>query len=357
MAQPSTAQDSLYLPSPETASIDLEAVLEAIPGPAAIVGLDGAVLHRNAAMDALCDREAEEVGDRSLESVLGEVALRRLLEEEGACRVVAADPRSPKLERTWHARPCGTHSGARLLTTTVAPGGTDHEAYIVEHQWFETAAALSGGLAHDFNNALAAILGLSEIIALRLPDGSPLHPFATKIAGSVDRAKHLVRRFSHFSRKRTGVVEPVPTAMLLEELVPLLAAFLPGNIAFTRSICADTPWCDFDRQALEQIIINCVSFLRTALRESGGSLSLAGRGTEDRSGVRIEITARGAGLAAVREGAGLFELRLDPTPSAYESGAGLFVARKLAGLAGGSLTAVRTEPHTLAFVATFPLAH
>jgi signal transduction histidine kinase len=263
------------------------------------------------------------------------------------------DGKGPMIEWTSCHAPAG--DALLLITGRDVSRETSLEDYITANQWFELAAALSGGLAHDFNNALAAILGLSELISLRLPPDSPLQDFSAKIARSVDRAKVLVRRFSQFSRKSPGLVEAQPTAMLLGDMGTLLVGFLPGNVTFEISTCAETPWCRADRHALEQIVLNCVNFLRGRLRAETGRIVLASRASADGSHALIELTGSGQGLVGVDVEA-IFNLDLRPTASAYESGAGLFTARLIASRHETRLHARRDDPRTVTFVIEVPAA-
>ncbi len=332
------------------------ALLDAIPFPALLAMDDGTIASANESLATLCGWSAGSAAGRPLAALVPAEVARALLAPKGCAGVpgvlAAADGRPIAVE--WISRPAGD-AAHLLVCARDCARERELEDYITANQCFEMSAALSGGLAHDFNNVLAAILGLSEIISLRLPEDSPLQGFATRIGGSIDRAKILVRRFSQFSRKGTGVIEAQPVAMILQELEPLLDAFLPGNMPVELALAEDTPWAMADRHVIEQILLNCANYMRTHLRNDGARLRLASSKAETGGGPLIQMSGQGEGFIGLKI-ENIFALDTRPTSTAYESGAGLFVARKLATAAGGSLEVRREDTRTVAFVLTLPRA-
>lgn len=355
MAYPS---QNLELPSASAHDAPLRALLAVMPLPAALVRCDGVLVARN----ELFLEAATTVDATAPAIVIQEVfagtdchALLKVAEGSGfrywRPAVGEARPRC----FAWSSHVWPEDQKLILVTGIDVTREAELENYITENQWFETAAALSGGLAHDFNNALAGILGLSEIVSLRLPKGSPLQNFTTRIAASVDRAKIIVRRFSQFSRKSTGTIDPQPTAMLVDDLVLLLKAFMPSSVALSAEIDPETPWCSAGRHEFEHILLNCCTFFRSRLRDDGGTLQVVCGPGESAKTSEIRLTASGRGLEGVSiESA--FELDLKPSSTAYESGAGLFTAFKIARTGNCRLSLRRDDPRTLAFMLELPPA-
>lgn len=332
------------------------ALLDAIPFPALLVRTDGTIASVNSSLATLCGWAEGTATDRPLAALVPAEVARTLLAPAG-CQgidgvIAAADGRPIPVQ--WLSRAAGdtTHL---LICARDCARERELEDYITSNQCFEVSAAMSGGLAHDFNNVLAAILGLSELISLRLPEDSPLQGFATRIGGSIERAKILVRRFSQFSRKGTGIIEPQPVAMILQELEPLLNAFLPGNMPVELALAEDTPWALGDRHVIEQVLLNCANYLRTHLRKDGGGLKLACSASATTGEPVILMSGHGEGLIGEKLDH-IFLLDTRPTTTAYESGSGLFVARKLALAAGGSLDVRRENGRTVTFALTLPRA-
>ncbi len=337
----------------------LESMLDAIPAFAALVRHDGTIVYCNDQLVRTCGWNRDASRTRRLDELLPPEDAVRVLGSD--CPALARAPlvtsTSRKLVVEWTSRQLTSEGGDCFLCLSGrdATREAELEDFIVQNQWFETAAALSGGLAHDFNNVLAAILGLSEIMSLRLAPDHALQEFTGKIGLSIERAKVLVRRFSQFSRKDAGGAEPQPTAMVLEELGKLVRGFVPGSVTFALELSPDTPWFDADRSIVEQIILNCANFLRARLRQDNGSIKLMSRATSDGRQVVIDLFGSGQGLLGL-DIESCFALDLRPTATAYESGSGLHVARVLATRQHGRLRIVRHDPRTVSFLLELPIA-
>ncbi|MGH8017968.1 MAG: histidine kinase dimerization/phospho-acceptor domain-containing protein [Opitutaceae bacterium] len=332
-------------------------MLEVMPLPAALVHTDGRLAARNTRLRQVLLHGHEELEPDSIHEFLPAEQCRNIADGNmiQGFRTRHALNGSKPLWIEWSSRVWPQDDSLVLLAGIDVTREVDLENYITGNQWFETAAALSGGLAHDFNNALAGILGLSEIISLRLPGDSPLHNFTSRISASVDRAKTIVRRFSQFSRKSTGVVDAQPTAMIAEELLPLLKAYMPSNVVVTAEINPETPWCNADRHEIEHVVLNCCTFFRARLRADGGSLRIACGPASTHKGAEIQLSASCPGFSTLAIDRA-FDLDLKPSDTAYDSGSAVFTARKLAESGKCSLRLRRDDPPSLSFVLELPPA-
>ncbi len=330
-------------------------MLEVMPVLAALARTDGRLVARNARLLQTLAHGQRELEPGSIHDFLPDEPCRNIADGDDIRSFRARHAINGSKPRwiEWSSRAWPEDDALVLLTGVDVTREVDLENYITGNQWFETAAALSGGLAHDFNNALAGILGLSEIISLRLPDDSPLHNFTSRISASVDRAKTIVRRFSQFSRKSTGAVDAQPTGMIVEELLPLLKAFMPSNVTVTTEIDPETPWCSADRHELEHVILNCCTFFRARLRQDGGSLRIVCARARARNGAEIQLSASCPGFTALAIDRA-FDLDLKPSETAYDSGSAVFTARKLAENGKCGLRLRRDDPRTLTFALELP---
>jgi len=81
------------------------------------------------------------------------------------------------------------------------------ERQLIEAQKMEVVGQLAGGVAHDFNNILAVIMGYSDLMLAKLEADSPLQKDAQTIRHAAECAAGLTRQLLVFSRKQT--VQPV----------------------------------------------------------------------------------------------------------------------------------------------------
>ena len=68
------------------------------------------------------------------------------------------------------------------------------EAQFIEAQKMEVIGQLAGGVAHDFNNILAVIMGYSDLMTSELEPDSPLRKYTEEIRHAAERAAGLTRQ-------------------------------------------------------------------------------------------------------------------------------------------------------------------
>jgi signal transduction histidine kinase/ActR/RegA family two-component response regulator len=130
------------------------------------------------------------------------------------------------------------------------------EAQLRQSQRMEAIGTLAGGVAHDFNNILAGILGHVELLSMDLPPESPLQESVRQVLGGTIRARDLVRRILTFSRSNEPRREAARLSTVVKEAMKLLRATLPSSIEFTTDWPAEEPLVMADPGQLHQIIMN-----------------------------------------------------------------------------------------------------
>jgi PAS domain S-box-containing protein len=101
------------------------------------------------------------------------------------------------------------------------------EVQLQQAQKMEAVGRLAGGIAHDFNNLLGAMMGFNEFLIEDLPEGTPQHNFAQRVAKAGERAKQLVSQILAFSRASHGEQTVVDLNAIGEEAATLLSGTLP----------------------------------------------------------------------------------------------------------------------------------
>ena len=97
----------------------------------------------------------------------------------------------------------------------------------LEHaQRLEAIGTLAGGIAHEFNNILGAIMGYGEMAMQSLTNPSPIRYYVGEIVSAGERAKHVVDQVLTFSRKRDRVARPFDAVEAVADILPLLRASL-----------------------------------------------------------------------------------------------------------------------------------
>jgi PAS domain S-box-containing protein len=166
---------------------------------------------------------------------------------------------------------------------------------------------LAGGVAHDFNNQLTAILGYGELLRLSAKDEDSAS-FAEHIVRASRRSADLTRQLLTFARKGTYQVVPVDVHALITEVVGLLERSIDKRITLRTTFMEGPAVVLGDPTQLEAALLNLAINARDAMPD-GGELTIATRplppeararkSTPPAPGpwVRIAVTDTGTGMS------------------------------------------------------------
>ncbi|MCB9397848.1 MAG: response regulator [Acidobacteria bacterium] len=147
------------------------------------------------------------------------------------------------------------------------------EAQVIQSQKMEAIGRLAGGIAHDFNNLLTVILGYSQLLDQTLDDSDPRHERVVSIQQAGERAASLTQKLLAYSRRQILKPQSLKVNAILTDLVQMLRRLIPENLSLGIELDPTDPHILFDRNQLEQMLINLVVNARDAL-EQGGEISL-----------------------------------------------------------------------------------
>jgi PAS domain S-box-containing protein len=221
-------------------------------------------------------------------------------------------------------------------------------------QRMEAIARLARGVAHDFNNVLAAIIGSSDLLQYQLPAGSPARDEADEIRKAAERGASLTRRLLAFARNQ--MLEPQIidlNAILTQQMNPLHR--LAGDRITLRVRTPDTPTrVKVEPGQLEQVFLNLVANACDAMPNGGaieievGPLALDDREAAQYHGIpagdyaRIVVSDTGSGIDPMVQ-PHVFEPFFTTKDPSKGMGLGLSIVYGVAKEAGGTV-AFTTEP-------------
>lgn len=104
------------------------------------------------------------------------------------------------------------------------------QVQLSQSQKMEALGTLAGGVAHDFNNILAAILGNADLARQDLAPESPVRQSLHEISAAARRGRELVRQILAFSRQQPLARERVSMRAILAESSSLLKAAMPSQV-------------------------------------------------------------------------------------------------------------------------------
>lgn len=165
-----------------------------------------------------------------------------------------------------------------------------------EAERLESLGRLAGGVAHDFNNVLTAIVGYASVLEYKLPAESTEKDLARRVGLAAKRASETVRQLMAFARRSGLQAKPIPFHDLLAELVGNLSRTFPTNIELRLEPRAERDIVIADSNHLHQSILNLCQNARDAMPEGGRILmttSLVETGAGKILEFRLSDTGRG----------------------------------------------------------------
>jgi len=153
------------------------------------------------------------------------------------------------------------------------------EAQFAQSQKMQAVGQLAGGVAHDFNNVLTAIIGYSDLLLSSHRPTDPAFQDIMNIKNSAHRAAALVRQLLAFSRRQTLRPEVLSLTDAISEFTVMLRRLLGEKVGLTFEHGSDLWLVKVDQVQLEQVIINLAVNARDAM-PGGGQLTIATRNVE-----------------------------------------------------------------------------
>lgn len=152
----------------------------------------------------------------------------------------------------------------------------DLEVQLLQSQKLESIGQLAGGVAHDFNNILAAVLGYADLALDEMREGHPLYEYLREIVTAGNRARDLTRQLLAFARKQTLELQPVDLNEVLLGFEKMLRRTIRENVAIKTALAPESVSLLGDIGQIEQIILNLAINAQDAMPD-GGTLVLETR--------------------------------------------------------------------------------
>jgi nitrogen-specific signal transduction histidine kinase/CheY-like chemotaxis protein len=165
-------------------------------------------------------------------------------------------------------------------------------------QKMEAIGQLAGGVAHEFNNIMTAIIGYGHLMVLKTEEHSPLRHFAAQILTSAERASALTRSLLTFSRKQISHPHHVNVNESIEKMGKLLSRLIREDVEFRTELADGRLVILADDGQLEQVLMNLVTNARDAM-PSGGLITIR-TGLEELGQESVRSLGSGAAGTVVR---------------------------------------------------------
>jgi signal transduction histidine kinase/ActR/RegA family two-component response regulator len=224
-----------------------------------------------------------------------------------------------------------TRESKRRLAETAL---TEREAQLLQAQKMEAVGRLAGGIAHDINNYLAAIIAQAELVRMKADVGSPTVQKMDSVIATAGKASGLIKRLLAFSRRQPVHPAVVDLNEVVEGLRKVVVRLLGERIWLELDLDENLGNVKIDPAQLEQVVVNLLVNAGDAMPE-GGTVTVRTRNlvadeffldshptAEEGEYVLLEVSDVGTGVAPeIRDK--LFEPFFTTKEEAGRSGLGL----------------------------------
>lgn len=139
----------------------------------------------------------------------------------------------------------------------------------------QTLGQMTGGVAHDFNNLIAAI-GAGLVLAEKnAVDPEKLRACLGATRDAAERATGLARQLLAFAKRQQLEVTSADINLLLRRLVPMLEQAAGAGVKLTLDLAADLWPCRLDQAQFDVAVLNLVINARDAMLPKGGRIVIA----------------------------------------------------------------------------------
>ena len=280
-------------------------LIQAAPFGIATVGADGRIATANAAFMRMFFNDgkgaAANVADLTAADPQAGEAVAKALQRAYAGRAGSSPVdivfgQQREFARRLYISPLGTGARARDGAVLYAIDATEQKALelkFAQSHKMEAVGQLAGGVAHDFNNVLTAIIGFSDLLLQTHRPTDAAYRDIMNIRSSANRAAGLVRQLLAYSRRQTLQAEVLELGEVITDLSALLNKALGEKVALKILPGRDLWHVKADKTQFEHVVINLAVNAKDAMPD-GGTLTIRTRNVTERDSLKLA----GLGVAA-----------------------------------------------------------
>ncbi|NWF98485.1 MAG: PAS domain S-box protein [Nitrospirae bacterium] len=224
--------------------------------PEELIGQSTRILYRS-------DKEFEEIGNlfypvlQKMRTFSEEFVCRHKSGEDIICRVTASVI-GPRLEDKKIVVSYEDITESKKLA-----------AQLIQAQKMEAVGTLAGGVAHDFNNILTAILSYANLILMKISTDNPVRKYVNNIILASEKAAALTKNLLTFSRKQIIEPRPVNINEIINNIKNLIVRLIGEEIELKINLPDEKLIVFADPVNIEQVLMNLASNAKDAISDRG----------------------------------------------------------------------------------------
>lgn len=149
-----------------------------------------------------------------------------------------------------------------------------HEEQLVQTQKMKSIAQLAGGIANEFNNLLAGIMGYAEMIKDKSGHESPTRKYASQIIHVSEKATDLTSQLLSFSQKGHFLRNIFDIHEVIADVMNILRNSCPSTIHMDQHLRAHLSQIMGDRMQLQHALLHLAVNAREAMSKGGGQFNI-----------------------------------------------------------------------------------
>jgi signal transduction histidine kinase len=217
------------------------------------------------------------------------------------------------------------------------------EAQMTRQQHVQTISALAGGIAHEVNNPIQAIMNYAHLIQANTSDPSS-NSFAGEIIAETERVSEVINSLLEFARMETGAPAVLDPAAVIQGAYALTSNLMKkSQVQFSMTCEPDLPKVIGRKGQLQQVIVNLLTNSYDAIANQPGTETpreiqlKVSRGELNRMpAVDICVHDCGGGISAATSRR-MFEPFFTTKPRALNAGLGLAICQSVVQQHGGEM--------------------
>ena len=143
------------------------------------------------------------------------------------------------------------------------------EEQLLQSQKMESIGILAGGISHDFNNILTAIIGYGSLLQMKMKDDEPLRHYVAQILASANRAANLTKGLLAYSRKQVLNIQLVNINNIIRKVERLLERLISEDVEIKSVLIDQEVTVMADAGQIEHVLMNLVTNARDAMPDGG----------------------------------------------------------------------------------------